>query len=217
MIHERSESPVRTKSPASTSVSCSTIQSVKKVLTLAAIKYRNGTVSRSLPAILNTMDIARTTTEAIQAIIDFISIRPFLTPLYRKMRKKKNVQKEIVMEVKINREIRDYSESMFFGLSLRQLVFSVLAVGVAVGLYFILRPYFGMETVSWMCVLGAAPFAALGFVSYHGMTAEKFLWAWLRSEVLEPKVLLFKPNDLYYECLKALSEKAEKEAYKRHG
>ena len=121
------------------------------------------------------------------------------------------------MEVKINREIRDYSESMFFGLSLRQFVFSVLAVGVTVGLYFILRLYFGMETVSWMCILGAVPFAALGFVSYHGMTAEKFLWAWLRSEVVEPKVLLFNPNNLYYECLKAIPEKAEKEAYKRHG
>lgn len=93
------------------------------------------------------------------------------------------------MEVKINREIRQYTESMFFGLSLRQFMFSVMAVGVAVGLYFLLKPYFGMETVSWMCILGAFPFAALGFVSYHGMTAEQFLWAWLRSEVIEPKQL----------------------------
>ena len=90
------------------------------------------------------------------------------------------------MEVKINREIRNYTESMFFGLSLRQFVFSLLAVGVAVGLYFLLRPYLGTETVSWVCILGAVPFAALGFVSYHGMTAEQFLWAWIRSELLEP-------------------------------
>ena len=41
------------------------------------------------------------------------------------------------MEVKINREIRNYTESMFFGLSMRQFIFSVLACGVAVGLYFI--------------------------------------------------------------------------------
>ena len=67
------------------------------------------------------------------------------------------------MEVKINREIRNYTESMFFGLSMRQFIFSVLACGVAVGLYFILRPYFGVETLSWMCILGAAPFAMLGF------------------------------------------------------
>ena len=71
------------------------------------------------------------------------------------------------MEVKINREIRNYTESMFFGLSMRQFIFSVLACGVAVGLYFILRPYFGVETLSWMCILGAAPFAMLGFITYR--------------------------------------------------
>ena len=49
------------------------------------------------------------------------------------------------MEVKINKEIRNYTESMFFGLSLRQFIFSVLACGVAVGLYFLLRPRFGTE------------------------------------------------------------------------
>lgn len=120
------------------------------------------------------------------------------------------------MEVKINREIRDYTESMFFGLSLRQLIFSVLAVVVAVGLYFLLKPYTGTETVSWMCVLGAAPFAALGFFTYHGMTAEQFLWAWLRSEVLEPRELRFASSTLYYDILKPCMEKREKEEYKRH-
>ena len=54
------------------------------------------------------------------------------------------------MEVKINKEIRNYTESMFLGLSLRQFIFSVLACGVAVGLYFLLRPRFGTETLSWV-------------------------------------------------------------------
>ena len=106
------------------------------------------------------------------------------------------------MEVKINREIRNYTERMFFGLSLRQCVFSVLAIAVAVGLYFLLRPMFGLETLSWVCVLGAAPFAALGFITYHGMTAEQFLWAWLRSELLEPKQLKCEPQNLYNALLK---------------
>lgn len=106
------------------------------------------------------------------------------------------------MEVKINREIRNYTESMFFGLPMRQFVFSVLAILVAVGLYFLLKPHFGTETVSWMCILGAAPFAALGFITYHGMTAEQFLRAWLRSELLEPKKLRFEASNLYYEALK---------------
>lgn len=112
------------------------------------------------------------------------------------------LQGGIILEVKINREIRNYTESMFFGLSMRQFVFSVLAIIVAVGLYFLLKPHFGTETVSWMCILGAAPFAALGFITYHGMTAEQFLWAWLRSELLEPKELRFESSNLYYEALK---------------
>ena len=113
------------------------------------------------------------------------------------------------MEVKINREIRNYTESMFFGLSMRQFVFSVLACGVAVGLDFILRPYFGVETLSWMCILGAAPFAMLGFITYHGMTAEQFIWAWLRSEMLEPKELKFEDSNYYYAALKGTIEELQ--------
>ena len=96
----------------------------------------------------------------------------------KKKSKKLAVEKGKLMEVKINREIRNYTEAMFFGLSLRQFIFSICACGVAVGLYFVLKPYVGTETVSWMCVLGAAPFAALGFIKYNGMTAEKFIAAW---------------------------------------
>ena len=121
------------------------------------------------------------------------------------------------MEVKINREIRNYTESMFFGLSMRQFIFSILAMGVAVVLYFVLRPYVGTETVSWMCILGAAPFAAMGFITYHGMTAEQFLWAWLRSEFVEPRFLRSEPvNNIYYEARRRVVESHEKEAYKAH-
>ena len=103
------------------------------------------------------------------------------------------------MEVKINREIRDYSEAVYFGLNLRQFVFSVIACGVAVGLYFLLKPFFGIETLSWVCILGAAPFAALGFFKYHGMTAEKALVTYLKSEILMPKELKFVSKNIYDE------------------
>lgn len=114
------------------------------------------------------------------------------------------------MEVKINREIRNYTESMFFGLSLRQFVFSLLAVGVAVLLYFVLKPYVGTETVSWMCILVLRP-CGKGFVNYNGMTAEQFVWAWLRSEMLEPKQIKFEPVNIYYEALKDAYREREKE------
>ena len=112
------------------------------------------------------------------------------------------------MEVKINREIRNYTESIFFGLSLRQFIFSILACGVAVILYFLLRSHFGIETLSWVCI----PFAAIGFLTYNGMTAEKFIYAYIKSEFLIPKHLTFKPVNFYYELLK---DKLEKEDEKK--
>lgn len=114
------------------------------------------------------------------------------------------------MEVKINREIRDYTESMFFGLSMRQLFFSIAAIGIAVLLYFVLKPLVGMETTSWACILGAAPFAAMGFVKYHGMTAEQFIWAWIRSELIEPRELTVRPSNLYMSVLEDI-EKNQKQ------
>ena len=95
------------------------------------------------------------------------------------------------MEVKINREIRDYTESVFFGMCLRQCCIA------AVALYFGLEPYLGIEELSWVCILGAAPFAAAGFVKWHGMTAEQFAWTWAKSELLTPKRLVSHPENLY--------------------
>ena len=115
------------------------------------------------------------------------------------------------MEVKINKEIRNYSESVFFGLSMRQCVFSVLAIAVAVGLYFLLKPYLGVETLSWVCILGAFPFAALGFVNYQGMSAEQFLWVWLRSELIEPRYYYSDSNNIIHGLMKSHIDTYRKE------
>ena len=95
-------------------------------------------------------------------------------------------------------------------MNFRQLFCSLLAIGTAVGLYFWLRPLIGSEEVGWICILGASPFAACGFFKYHGMTAEKFAWAWFKSEFLYVKKLVFKSNSLYYEVMRDVIAKGEK-------
>lgn len=100
------------------------------------------------------------------------------------------------MEIKINREIRNQSESVFFGLSLRQLVFSVLAIGIAIAVYFLLGNTFSLETRSWLCILCAGPFGAMGFISYNGMTADKLLICILKTAVT-PAMLPFQATNAY--------------------
>ena len=114
------------------------------------------------------------------------------------------------MEVKMNKEIRDYQESMFMGLDLRQCVCSVLAILTAIGIYFGMRDITGQEITGWLCVLGAAPFAACGFFRYHGMTAEQFAWTVIKSELLYPKRLVFKSENLYFSCMEESLRLGEK-------
>ena len=102
------------------------------------------------------------------------------------------------MEVKINKEIRNYTESMFFGLSMRQFFFAVFGVGIAVFVYFAFRKTLGTETLSWMCMLAAAPFAAMGFITYNGMTAEQFAIVWIRSKFIEPRKVIFECGTFYH-------------------
>ncbi len=86
--------------------------------------------------------------------------------------------------------------------AMRQFVCSVLAVGIAVALYFGLRRVLDRETVSWVCIVGAAPVAAAGFFRYNGLTLEKFLWAWLRSEVILAGKRVWKAENYYEKAMK---------------
>ena len=111
------------------------------------------------------------------------------------------------MEIKIPKEIQSYHESVFFGLSARQFFCSVVAVGTAVGLYFLTRGVLGKETASWLCLIGAAPFAAAGFFSYNGLTLEKFLWTVFKSEVLFSKRRVYRAENYYYQLFMAQNQK----------
>lgn len=109
----------------------------------------------------------------------------------------------------MNKEIMEYQESMFFGLNLRQFLCSLLAIAVAVGIYFGTNEVLGEEFTGWLCMLGAAPFAACGFFKYHGMPAEQFLWAVIKSELLYPKKLTFQSENLYLSCLEECIQTGE--------
>ena len=119
------------------------------------------------------------------------------------------------MEVRINKEVRNYQESLFFGLSLRQFLFALLAVAVAVSGYFGLRPVLGKlhtlkpNRLEAELLSGVFPFALGGFFQYNGMNLEQFLLAFFRSEFLTPKRLVFKSENMY---AKLMAHSSVKEA-----
>ena len=77
------------------------------------------------------------------------------------------------------------------GLTLRQLLCSGIAIGLAVLIYLWAKPLLGegngkrgQEPASWLCILAAAPIAAAGFLSYDGLPFEKFVIIVLESAIL---------------------------------
>jgi len=106
------------------------------------------------------------------------------------------------LEIRINKEIKDYHESLFFGLSMRQFICSAVAVGAAVGIYFGLKNVLDKETVSWLCIVCAAPLAVAGFFKYNGMNFEEFAKAWFRSEFLAAGVRKYESENHLYNLIK---------------
>jgi hypothetical protein len=122
------------------------------------------------------------------------------------------------LEIRINKEIKDYHESLFFGLSTRQFICSVGAIGAAVGIYFGLKDILDKETVSWLCIVFAAPLAAAGFFRYNGMNFEQFVMAYIYSEFLCSGVRKFESENCLYELYREVIADAsvrKKKAKKR--
>lgn len=104
-------------------------------------------------------------------------------------------------QTKISKEIRTYQEEIFMGLSLRQLICSGIALGAAAGSYFALRGVLGQETVSWVCIVCAAPVAAAGFFVYDGMNFEQFLRAIWETVFLRAGPRIWKSGNQYEQTM----------------
>ena len=101
------------------------------------------------------------------------------------------------MEIKINREVRNYKESIFFGMSFRQFICVIISCGLAVLAYFSFREKLGLEITSCICIASALPFILVGFIKYNGMNFEDVIIAFIYSKLLVPSKLPFKSDNMY--------------------
>ena len=74
------------------------------------------------------------------------------------------------MHIEINRDLDLFKESVFLGLSLRQLIYSILALAAGAGIVLFVYPFVGLTVSAYIAVPVVAPIALTGFYSYHGMT-----------------------------------------------
>ena len=113
------------------------------------------------------------------------------------------------IEIVVNKEINDYKESIFFGLSLRQFICSIAAVVMAVILYLLLIDKLGRSLTSWLCIIGATPLAAAGFFRYNGLMLERFLWAAVKTNWLFAGRRLYRAENYSYRFMQSVQNTLE--------
>ena len=79
-----------------------------------------------------------------------------------------------MIEIRIPKEIKNYREKLFFGLTLRQCICAGIALLICVPLYIFGNRFLPQEMVSWLVILIAAPLMMAGFFRYNDMMFEQF-------------------------------------------
>lgn len=91
-----------------------------------------------------------------------------------------------MIEIRVPKEITDYKQKFLFGLTVRQFVSVVLALGICVPLYIFGKEPLGEDIISWLIIIIAAPIFCFGFLKFNDMPFEKFAMLVIR-QILEPQ------------------------------
>ncbi len=105
------------------------------------------------------------------------------------------------LSAKIPKDIRDYQEKLFLGMTARQLVAITVTFVVCVPLYIFGRMFIPEDLIAWAVLIVGAPLMAIGFYKKNGLTAEKAFVVWLRREVLYPQKTNFKQSCYWRELI----------------
>lgn len=120
-----------------------------------------------------------------------------------------------MIEIRIPKEIKNYREKLFFGLTLRQCICAGAALLICVPLYIFGNKFLPQEAVSWLVILIAAPLMMAGFFRYNDMTFEQFAVELFyqnftpQKRVYSDETLLMKLRKIY------LAQELEKEIGKK--
>ena len=120
------------------------------------------------------------------------------------------------MIIEINKDIEKYQESVAMGLTAKQLVYSILALGSGCLIVFLLYEKIGLTFSCYVAVPVVAPIALCGFYSYNGMGFREVFIRYMRS-IFRNKALVFQSGG-YREMtaeIRAREEAAKRAAVKR--
>ena len=102
-----------------------------------------------------------------------------------------------MIDIRMPKEVRDYKEKIYFGLTTKQLICSALVLLINVPLYWYGREIIGDDLIGWVVIIVACPFFAIGFIKYNGLKFEELMIAIIKFELLAPQKRKVKTKNFY--------------------
>lgn len=98
------------------------------------------------------------------------------------------------MQIPVNKNLDEYKDDFYKGLTLKQTVLSILTVIVGTGIFLLLYLICGIgQTMAlYLAVLAALPVAASGFLKVHGLSLPEYFRK--KKEVSRQMVFFFQPD-----------------------
>lgn len=127
-----------------------------------------------------------------------------------------------MIEIRIPKEIKNYREKLFFGLTLRQCICAGVSLAICVPLYIWGHHFLPQEAISWIVVFIAVPLMLTGFFRYNDMAFEQFAFEVIsfyaspqkRIYSYEPPFMEFRNTYLSEELTEELAAKGKKKRKK---
>lgn len=79
------------------------------------------------------------------------------------------------MVIEINKDIDRYQETVALGLTAKQLIYSVVSVGIGAAIVLLLYKHIGLTASAYVAIPCVAPIALGGFYSYNGMSFFEYM------------------------------------------
>ena len=111
-----------------------------------------------------------------------------------------------MITIKMSKDIKKQKSKMFWGLTGRQLIFTVLAILIAIVVNCVLDLN---DTVKAVLVISTSiPFLLCGWININGLTFEKFAAIWIRNNFNNKERVFMNESGLDH--IKPMKEKSKR-------
>lgn len=101
------------------------------------------------------------------------------------------------IEIPVNREIRSYKETIFYGFTMKQVIFGILGLAAGAVVFLWLPKDLNLSIRTLLGLAAGFPMIALGFLTFNNMTAAELIRVLYNFYLKNPRKYPSVPTNRY--------------------